>query len=74
MIGQLEVMIGATLAALASFAIMLFKAWRAGRADAERQAMADRLNSIRTADEIEQAVAGNDPAKNRKELGQWSRR
>ena len=74
MMGGLETMLAAFVAGAMALLGLIFKARSDGRKLAEREAMADRLNTIRQADEIEQAVAGNDPAANRKELSQWAKR
>lgn len=52
-------------------------AWMRGRvtgarAERDRRA-AERLKSMTEAQKIDEAVAGRDPADNRKELGKWSR-
>ena len=61
--------IGGTLAA---FIAAVFAAWMAGRKSARDAVALDQaraeLEARTTADEIEQAVAGNDPADNRAKL------
>lgn len=74
MIGGFETLIVGAVSAIAVIIGIYWKAWKAGKASAENRQMVDRLNAIRTADEIEQAVAGNDPASNRKEVAKWAKR
>jgi hypothetical protein len=74
MIGGLETVIAATVAALIAFGVMIAKAWRAGRDRAARDAMAERLANRQVADAIEEAIAGRDIGTNRREIGKWARR
>ena len=65
-------------AALMAIVGLVAGVWQAARHSARNAAeLADarrRLEAERVVDEIEQSVAGNDPATNREELAKWSRR
>jgi len=66
--------ISSLLYALGVTAVGAFLLWvRSSGAKAERQKQADERAKARTvADEIDDAVAGRAPAKNREELKKWS--
>ena len=70
----LEFLIGGTIAGIVALFTIAMQARATVKAAAERDALMARLNDIQTAEQIEQAVAGNDPATNRKELATWSER
>lgn len=63
----------AGLAALAAIAGAWIKGRSSGVAKEKAKQAAARQKDISEAKAIEDAVAGNDAAKNRKELGTWSR-
>lgn len=69
----LETIIAAFIAGALAIIGLYAKARRAGaKAERAEQAQAD-AKARDVADDIEQAVAGNGPAKNRKELARWGR-
>ena len=74
MIDTLTWAIGAALAAIAALVGIYAKARADGRATERLVQQTRELNAIKTAQDVEQAVAGNDPGANRKELGKWSKR
>jgi hypothetical protein len=76
--GDMSLTLAAAGAALMAIVGLVAGVWQAARQAAHNAAeLADarrRLEAERVVDEIEQSVAGNDPADNRKELGKWARR
>jgi hypothetical protein len=74
MIDTLTMAIGAALAAIAALVGLYARARADGRATERLVQQTRELNAIKTANEIDQAVAGNDPADNRGRLGTWSER
>jgi HAMP domain-containing protein len=66
---------GAALTAIVGLIAGVWHAARQSARDAAELAEARRrLEAEQVLDEIEQAIAGNDPADNRKELAKWSKR
>lgn len=57
---------------LGGFAAMIVAYRKGSQSEKARQAR-ERVETISEAKAIEDAVAGNDAAKNRKELGKWSK-
>lgn len=51
----------------------VFVAYRKGSQSEKARQARERVETISEAKAIEDAVAGNDAAKNRKELGKWSK-
>ena len=49
-----------------------FKGRSSGKAAERAKTDRDRLDSMTEAQRIDEAIAGRDPAANRKELGRWS--
>jgi hypothetical protein len=69
--GSFTVAIGGVLAAIAALVIGYFKAVAKGRKDERQRQNNEAWEARHTQDEIERAIAGNDPASNRKEASQW---
>lgn len=68
--GGMATILGTLMVFLTFIGTVLFKKGQIS----ERHKQAERERRARSeADEIEQAVAGNDPEENRKHLGKWSR-
>ena len=63
----------AGLAGILAVVVAAFlKGWSAGKAQERAKTDRARLESMTEAQKIDEAIAGRDPAANRKELGRWS--
>jgi hypothetical protein len=71
MIDTLTMAIGAALAAIAALVGIYANARADGRATERLVQQTRELNAIKTAQDVEQAVAGNDRADNRAKLQKW---
>ena len=72
--GGFAAAIGGVIAALFAFGALLLKARHDGRKDERADNLQRNAQSRVVADEVEQSVAGNDVATNRKEAAKWVKR
>lgn len=74
MISGLETIIAAFIAGAVTIIGLYAKARRDGAKAEQAKAHEQRIRDMQIVDDIDHAVAGNDPAKNREELAKWQRR
>lgn len=66
--------IAGVIASALAFIGLIWKARHDGAKSERAKQDAARIEAVLDQDEIERAIAGNDAATNRKELGKWSKR